>query len=211
MTYRRTAKMEMRLSDTRDRIRQSAIQLITANGYKATSMDAIAAGAGVSAGLLYRYFASKSALFDEVFQRISTREIAACEEAASIGTTNRDRLARVLDTFSRRAFRKRRLAWALLIEPVDAEIDAERIRFRTPYRNIFANLLRDAVAAGEIPPLAVELVASAILGAVVESLAGPLSTVTEPGEEDRVVEALTRFCLKAVGYEAVFRGTDESS
>ncbi|MCI1693145.1 TetR/AcrR family transcriptional regulator [Aneurinibacillus aneurinilyticus] len=200
MAYRRTPKIETRLAETRDRILQSAIQLIAANGYKATSMGAIAAEAGVSTGLLYRYFSSKSEIFNEVFQQISTREIAACWAAASTGTTSRDRLTRVLDTFSRRAFRERRLAWAMLIEPVDEHLDAERLRFRTPYRDIFSSLLREAVAAGEIPPLAVEVVASAIVGAVVESLTGPLSTVTERDEEDRVVETLTHFCLQAVGY-----------
>ncbi len=200
MAYRRTPKIETRLAETRDRILHSAIQLIAAHGYKATSMDAIATDAGVSTGLLYRHFSSKSEIFDEVFQRISAREIAACQAAALAGSTSRERLARVLDTFSRRAFRDRRLAWAVLIEPVDARIDARRLRFRTPYRDIFSNLLREAVAAGEIPPLAVEIVASAIVGAVVESLAGPLSTVTERDEEDRVVAALTRFCLHAVGY-----------
>ena len=200
MAYRRTPKIEARLVETRDRILQSAIQLIAANGYRATNMDAIATDAGVSTGLLYRYFSSKAEIFDEVFQRVSTREIAACRAAASTGTTSRERLTRVLDTFSRRAFRGRRLAWAVLIEPVDVRLDAERLRFRTPYRDIFANLLSEAVAAGEIQPLAVEVVASAIVGAVVESLAGPLSTVTERDQEDRVVAALTRFCLQAVGY-----------
>ncbi len=199
MAYRRTPKIETQLAETRDQIVQSAIRLIAAHGYKATGMDAIATDAGVSTGLLYRYFSSKSAIFDEVFHRISTREIAACRLAASAGTTSRDRLARVLDTFSRRAFRERGLAWAMLIEPVDAELDAARLRFRTPYRDIFAGLLREAIATGEIPPLAVDLVASAIVGAVVESLAGPLSTVTDRDAEDQVVAALTRFLLAGCG------------
>lgn len=200
MAYRRTPKIETRLAETRECIVHSAIQQIATHGYTATSMDAIAAQAQVSTGLLYRYFSSKSEIFDEVFQRICTQEIAACHLAARTGSTSRDRLARVLDTFSRRAFRGRRLAWALLLEPVDAQIDAERLRFRTPYRDIFSTLLREAISAGDIPPLAVEVVASAIVGAVIESLAGPLSTVTERDEEDRVVAALTRFCLQAVGY-----------
>ncbi len=200
MAYRRTPKIETQLTATRDQIVLSAIQLVAAHGYTATSMDAIATGAGVSTGLLYRHFSSKSAIFDEVFQRISNREIAACREAASTGTTSRDRLARVLDTFSRRAFRERRLAWAVLIEPVDAQLDTARLRFRTPYRDIFASLLREAVATGEIPALAVDFVASAIVGAVVESLAGSLSTVTDQDEEDQIVAALTRFCLQAAGY-----------
>ncbi|MHB1630116.1 MAG: TetR/AcrR family transcriptional regulator [Bacilli bacterium] len=200
MAYRRTSKVETRLAQTRDQILESALKLIAANGYKATSMAAIAIEAGVSTGLLYRYFSSKSEIFDEVFQRVCTREIDACQAAASAGGTCRERLTRVVETFSRRAFRGRRLAWALLIEPVDSTLDAERLRFRTPYREIFSSLLREAAATGEIRPLEVEVVASAIVGAVVESLAGPLSMVSNRDEEDMVVDALTRFCMQAVGY-----------
>lgn len=180
---------------------QSAIKLVAIHGYKATSVDAVASEAEISPGLLYRYFSSKSKLFDEVFQCITTREIAACQAAAQQGTTARDRLAHVLDTFSRRAFRGRRLAWALLIEPVDARLDADRLRFRKPYHDIFSALLQEAVVAGDIPSMEIDVVASAIIGAVVESLASSLSTVSGSDAEDQVVTALTRFCLQAVGYQ----------
>jgi AcrR family transcriptional regulator len=54
----------------RDRLYATALQLIAARGYEATTLRDIAKQAGVSVGLLYRYFPSKQAvviaLYDEL-------------------------------------------------------------------------------------------------------------------------------------------------
>jgi AcrR family transcriptional regulator len=54
----------------KDRLYATAMQLIAARGYEATTLRDIAAEAGVSVGLLYRYFPSKQsvvlALYDEL-------------------------------------------------------------------------------------------------------------------------------------------------
>ena len=43
-----------------------------------------------------------------------------------------------METFARRALRGPRLACALLAEPVDPAIEAERLAFRRAYRDVFA-------------------------------------------------------------------------
>src|SRR5688572_33025648 len=54
----------------KDRLYATAMRLIAARGYEATTLRDIAAEAGVSVGLLYRYFPSKQsvvlALYDEL-------------------------------------------------------------------------------------------------------------------------------------------------
>ena len=61
----------------RDRLYATAIQLITRQGYEATTLREIAAEAGVSVGLLYRYFPSKQAivlaLYDDLSQDYTRR------------------------------------------------------------------------------------------------------------------------------------------
>ncbi|HEY9462479.1 MAG TPA: helix-turn-helix domain-containing protein, partial [Vicinamibacterales bacterium] len=55
---------------TRHRLYETAIRLIGEQGYEATTLRDVAKRAGVSAGLLYRYFPSKRsvvlALYDEL-------------------------------------------------------------------------------------------------------------------------------------------------
>ncbi|HYM53528.1 MAG TPA: helix-turn-helix domain-containing protein, partial [Candidatus Dormibacteraeota bacterium] len=52
----------------RERIMAGAQHAFAESGYRATSVPAIAAEAGVSVGLIYRYFSSKEELFLSVCQ-----------------------------------------------------------------------------------------------------------------------------------------------
>ena len=204
MAYRRTKMMEERLARTREEIVTAALALVASGGYAAASMPAIAARAGVSTGLLYRYFPSKADLFEEVFRRASQREIDACARRAAQQGTARERLAGVVETFARRALKGPRLAWALLAEPVDPAIEAERLRYRQPYRDIFAQLVREGIASGEIAPQDADIVAAAIVGAIAEAMAGaltqpPEASAADPERDARLGAAIARFCVQALG------------
>lgn len=199
MPYRRTPKVEARLAETRERIIKAALKLVARGGYAAANIPAIAAEVDISAGLIYRYFATKADLFNEVFKRAAQTEIDACAAAFDTEGTVRERLARVVETFARRALRGRQLAWALLAEPVDPPIDVARMQFREPYRAIFARLVQQGIEAGEIAPQHPHLVGTAIVGAIAETLVGPLSA-PHPDEEDAdLVASLVAFCVQSLG------------
>jgi AcrR family transcriptional regulator len=55
----------------RDRLYATAMQLITQRGYEATTLRDIAKKAGVSVGLLYRYFPSKQAVIIALYEELS--------------------------------------------------------------------------------------------------------------------------------------------
>lgn len=55
---------------------ETALSLFSENGYEATSIRRIAAGAGVSLGLMYNYFSSKEELLLEIF-RLGNEDIQA--------------------------------------------------------------------------------------------------------------------------------------
>ena len=55
----------------RDRLYNTAIELIAARGYDATTLRDIAKQAGVSVGLLYRYFPSKQAVVIALYDELS--------------------------------------------------------------------------------------------------------------------------------------------
>src|SRR5687768_328858 len=56
----------------RDRLYVTATQLIAARGYEATTLRDIAKEAGVSVGLLYRYFPSKQAVVIALYDELSS-------------------------------------------------------------------------------------------------------------------------------------------
>jgi AcrR family transcriptional regulator len=58
-----------------------AEELFTDNGYAATSLDAIVAGARVTKGALYHHFSGKQALFEAVFERVESDASRAIQKA----------------------------------------------------------------------------------------------------------------------------------
>lgn len=189
---------------SRERLVVAAQELLQEGGYGAAHVGEITARAGITASALYRHFPSKAELFVEVFRTVCGREIAAmtraAESAASGGATVVAQVEETLAVFAGRALANPRLAWALLAEPVDPLVDAERLAYRQTYRTLLAALLAGAVEAGEIPPQDPELTAAALVGGVGEALVGPLSPVPDvPRRPDVLVAALRTFTRRAVG------------
>lgn len=188
---------------TRERLLAAARELIEEGGYSAASVIAIAGRAGVAAGTLYRHFASKEELFVEVFRAVCAVEERAMRTAAGslgVGAPATERLESALATFAQRALRNPRLAWALIAEPVDPLVDAERLAYRERYAELIARDLLAAIAADELPEQHAELTAAALVGGCGEALVGPLSPVGRRGPGDaEVVRALRAFVRRAVG------------
>jgi AcrR family transcriptional regulator len=197
------SQLEATATTTRDRLLAAAQELIEEGGYGATSVIAIAERAGVAAGTLYRHFASKEELFVDLFRSVCAREERAMRAAAERlpdGTPATERLETVLATFARRALRNPRLAWALIAEPVDPLVDAERLAYRERYAALIAEGLRTGIETGELPAQNVELTAAALVGGCGEALVGPLSPVGRRGPADaEIVPALRTFVHRAVG------------
>jgi len=186
-------------ASTRDRLIGAAAALLEEGGYAAASVQAIADRVGVSAGALYRHFPSKAELFVEVFREAAKKNLALVNEAAATGTCV-ERLEAAVAAHARGALSHRRLAWALLYEPVDPLVDAERLVYRRTYCRNMAGLLRQGIAAGEIPDQNVEFSAAALVGAVAEALVGPLSPVAgQIGSQEDLIAILVRFCRRSVG------------
>jgi AcrR family transcriptional regulator len=190
---------------TRERLLRAAQELVEEGGYGAAPVVAIAERAGVAAGTLYRHWPSKGELFAELFRVVCDRELAAIEAAARDTAARPDArhvetVQAVLITFAERALRNPRLAWALIAEPVDPLVDAERIAYRREYARRLVDELRAAIAAAEIPAQDVELTAAALVGGVGEALVGPLSppagTAPPAGE---LLRELRAFVARAVG------------
>jgi AcrR family transcriptional regulator len=89
-----------------DQVIQTRAALVTAGrslfgrrGYSATSVEDVARQARVTTGALYHHFATKTALFEAVFEALHEESLAASAEAAGHGRDDLDRLARGSDAF----------------------------------------------------------------------------------------------------------------
>jgi AcrR family transcriptional regulator len=200
MAYRATEKTEAKRTATRERIVAAAHALIAHGGYREAPIAAVAARAGVATGTVYRHFPSKADLFAEVFRQASQREVDAVAAAIAAAPTREAKIAAGVETFARRALRGRRLAWALLAEPVDPAVEAERLVFRRAYADTFSAGLRpknpptvEKLASGERYST---LTATMLVGAIAEALVGPLSPVHGDLDENVLVADLVAFCVR---------------
>ena len=201
MAYRRTAAVQARLDASRETIVRAAIALLTEHGYVGCSVAAVAARAGVATGTVYRHFPSKADLVTEVFRVAAGREVAAVATAVHRPGAVVERITAVIETFAGRAFKAPRLAYALLAEPVDPAVDAERLIFRRAYRDLVAATVADGITSGALPPQNTDVTAAALVGAIAEALVGPLAAGTPAPD---TIPSLIIFAQRAVG------GTDAS-
>ena len=198
MPYRPTERTEARRAATRERIVSAALDQVAAGGYASAGVQTVAARAGGAVGPVYRHFPSKGDLFAEAFRRASQRELDVVVDVASPdGRPARERVAAAVEAFARRALAGPVLAYALLAEPVDPAVEAERLRFRTGYRDAFASVLDDGVRDGELRPHDTRTVAAALVGALAEALVGPLS-IANGGSHEPLVGTLVQFCEEAL-------------
>jgi AcrR family transcriptional regulator len=196
LAYRRTEAVQERLDATRARIVAAAHALVADRGYAGCSVALVADAAGVATGSVYRHFPDKGALFAEVFRTATQREVDAVAEAGSQPGSIEERVTRTVATFAGRALKSPRLAYALIAEPVDPQVEAERLVYRRAYRDIFAAVISDAVAAGELPGQDPQVSAAAVVGAMAEALVVPLHA---GAATSHVVPELTAFVIRSLG------------
>lgn len=196
MAYRRTPAVQERLDATRSRIVEAAHDLVAQHGYAGCSVASVASAAGVATGSVYRHFPDKGALFAEVFRTSTQREVDAVTAAAAAAGPVADRVSVAVQTFVHRALAAPRLAYALMAEPVDPQVETVRLVYRQAWTDLFAAVVHDGVALGELPAQEPAFSAAAVVGAMAEALLVPLRNgATAPD----VLPELTALVIRALG------------
>lgn len=203
MAYRRTRLMEERLAGNRERILRATRRLVAEGGFRNAQIAAVAAQAGISTGMIYRYFPSKAELFVEVLTAAVDHEIAILRDVIAEKTGAREQLEGAVASFVRRALTGPNLAYAFIAEPAEPEVDAERIRCRKRFGDVFKAVLKHGVASGEFPKQNLDASAACLVGAFTEALVGPIGPSRKSlRDKDRLVNAICAFCARAVGAES---------
>ncbi len=201
MPYRRTENVVRRLAEREQAILDAASALAAEGGMAAVQIAGVATRAGIAAGTVYRYFPSKNDLVAELVAAVAGRELTAMKAAADAAPGPLSALAAAIATFAARAFNERRLAWAVIAEPVEPEVDAMRLFFRQSLAGELAGRIETAILGRHLPDQDARVAAPAIVGALMEGLLGPLAP---PHDDDaagsrEAVQAVTLLALRALG------------
>ncbi|MBP6620689.1 MAG: TetR/AcrR family transcriptional regulator [Alcaligenes sp.] len=179
MAYRQTPAVEARLQDNRSRILAAARALVSEGGWQEAQVASVAAAAGIATGTVYRYFPSKAELFAEVLSLVSQREVDVLTEIAQADGSSTLRLHAAVASFVKRAMRNPRLAYALIAEPCDKEIDAARLVYRAAISQVIHSIVSAGQVAGEMrSDVQPDIAATVIVGGFMEGLIGPLSPLS---------------------------------
>jgi hypothetical protein len=89
----------------------------------------------------------------------------------------------------------------VVAEPIEPELDAPRVAYRKAIAGEFEKRIRAALAGGHLPDQDPAAAASALVGALIEGLIGPLAPHNgdDPARGRAAVQALTLLLLRALG------------
>lgn len=137
----------------RRQILDAALACFARKGFHQTSMQEICTEADLSAGALYRYFASKSELIVAIAER-DCQEFRAPLDSDTEGCGFYERLKAASRSWVDRLTQNdRALVAEVIAEAARDPVLATRLRETDrPMRAALANLIRDGQAAGEIDP-----------------------------------------------------------
>jgi AcrR family transcriptional regulator len=201
MPYRQTENVVRKLAARHEAILAAAGEAAAAGGMAAVQIAPVAERAGIAAGTVYRYFPSKTELVAALVAELAEREIGALAGAAAAAPGPLSALAAAVTAFAARALARRRLAFALIAEPVEPEVDAARVSYRKALVGEFERLIRTALDGKHLPDQDAALAAPALVGALIEGLIGPLAPDSGDDQAQRRarVQALTLFALRGLG------------
>ncbi len=151
----------------RELIIESALRLILRKGYDGTTVDDVAAAAGVSKGLVSYHFAKKDALFKAVLEKILAKLESDLEEMSRQDLPARERLRLNFRNLFENAERTRSYYTVLVDFLAQAPREAlVRSYTQTIYQTILRSVeatIRDGIAAGEFRQVDPRMAASTVV------------------------------------------------
>ena len=180
--------------EMRERILEGAHRAMLAGGYRGTTMPAIAAEAGVSVGLLYRYFPGKAELYLAMCELVTQQQL---DELAVVMGAIADPRARLDAAVRHYVAGLDEEGWGTIVIAGWAEADVnpglrDLLRRRCDQIRAFAAMfLREAVARGEVEPdLDVEELSTAAT-LLLDGVIGHQAETGERFDPDLVARAIT--------------------
>lgn len=194
------ATREARSLDKKTQILRAARSVVMDGGFRELQMNAVAAAGGIAVGTIYRYFASRADLCASIVSVTSQREVDVLAGIAGAEGTPSEKLRDGVRTFTSRALRGRRLAYGLIFEPIDPEVESTRLAYRRAIARVFEGIIREGIAAGEFRQVDPQIAATCLVGAFMEGLISALAPDAPAVEErgDAIARSIADLCLASV-------------
>src|SRR5262249_422531 len=146
MPYRRTENVARRLAEREQTILGAAQSIVGEKGMGAMQIAAVAHRADIAAGPISRFFPTKNSPVAEVIPAAAGRGLIAMHAAGDAAPGPLSAVTACVATFAARALHDRRLAWAIMAEPIDPDIDTLRLNFRRAIAAELEMRIRTAIA-----------------------------------------------------------------
>jgi len=196
----RSPRVAARQAEARRRILEAARLVVSEQGFAAAQVAVVASIADVATGSIYRHFPSKASLFSEMLREVCQRELqVVLAILGEEGRTATERIGAAVASFVDRALRGGGLSYAVIVEPMDPDIDEVRLDARAGLAAAFAATIREGISTGELGPQDPEIRGASIVGAFLEGVVAPLAArPVGPARRDEVAREIASFCKTAV-------------
>ena len=149
---------------TRLRLLRAGLELFTTRGYHATTTPLIARQAGLAEGTLYRHFAGKQALFNELYNEAAAWATQLVRQADAEAVSLADKLSRLAGSLALGATREPAVVRLFLLQDHGALLDDRSRGGAREFRGALEGLVAQGKADGVIRTGGVDVLAAAWLG-----------------------------------------------
>ena len=168
---------------TRQRLIRSALELFTTRGYHDTTTAQIAKKAGIAEGTIYRHFASKQHLVNELYraaQRWAARIVQETARDPEAGTA-RAQLTAVAHGLVEGATQETAVVKLGLLEPLSV-LDDESRKTERDFRAALERIIAEGKAQGTVRAGAVDVWAGVWLSVISHALRKIVAAEWKPGD-----------------------------
>ena len=169
---------------TRQRLIRTALELFTTRGYHDTTTAQIAKKAGIAEGTIYRHFASKQQLVNELYraaQRWAAKVVQETARDLDVGAA-RAQLTAVAHGLIEGAAHDTAVVKLGLLEPLEAVLDDESRKTEREFRTAIERIVAEGKAQGSVRVGAVEIWAGVWLATIGHALQKVVAGEWKPGD-----------------------------
>jgi len=168
---------------TRQRLIRAALELFTTKGYHDTTTAQIAKKAGIAEGTIYRHFASKQQLANEIYRAAQRWAAKVVHDAAHDPAAGAARqLTAVAHQLMEGAARDTAIVKLGLLDSLDAILDDESRRTEREFRVAIERVIAEGKAQNTVRAGAVEIWSAVWLAAISPALHKIVAGDWKPGD-----------------------------
>ncbi len=169
---------------TRQRLIRTALELFAARGYHDTTTAQIAKKSGIAEGTIYRHFASKQQLVNELYRAAQRWAAKVVQETAQDPDARaaKAQLTAVAHGLIEGAARDTAVVKLGLLERLDAVLDDESRKTAREFRLALERIVAEGKAQGTVRTGAVEIWAGVWLATISHALQQVIAGEWKPGD-----------------------------